>query len=179
MSPIAIRPLQASDCLEQLTALLHAAYATLAAQGWNFTAADQSVATTRSRIAEGHSLVAVAGERLVGTVSIRGPKRADETYIADAPPALYTQAGTAILSQLAVHPERRGQGLAERLMDAAEGWARAQGFAQVALDTAIPAEALRRRYLRRGYIEQGGVQWRGKTYASVLMSKTLNPLEAP
>jgi len=179
MSPLAIRPLQATDCLEQLTGLLHAAYASLAAQGWNFTAADQGVETTRSRIAEGHSLVAMAGERLVGTVSIRGPKRADEVYIADVPPPLYTQAGTAILSQLAVHPEQRGQGLAERLMDAAEDWARAQGYAQIALDTAVPAEALRRRYLRRGYVEVGGVQWRGKTYASVLMCKPLNSLEAP
>ncbi|WP_374436928.1 GNAT family N-acetyltransferase [Inhella sp.] len=178
MKPVTIRPLQASDCLQQLTALLHAAYASLVEQGWNFTAANQSVETTRSRIAEGLTLVAVQEARLVGTVSIRGPKRADETYIADAPPALYTEPGTAILSQLAVHPELRGQGLAERLMDAAEDWAQAQGFAQVALDTAIPAQALRRRYLHRGYVERGGVQWRGKTYASVLMSKPLTPLEA-
>ena len=34
-----IRPFTAADSPEQLTALLHTAYATLAAQGWNFTAA--------------------------------------------------------------------------------------------------------------------------------------------
>lgn len=172
MSPT-IRPLADGDCLEQLTGLLHAAYATLAAQGWNFTAATQSVQTTRERLAEGQGFVALQGDRLVGTVCVRGPKAADQTYIADAPPPLYQQVGTAILSQLAVHPEARGQGLAERLMDAAETWARAQGFACIALDTAAPAAALRRRYERRGYAEVGSVQWSGKRYASVLMVKPL------
>lgn len=175
---IAIRPLRADDCLQRLTELLHAAYATLMAQGWNFTAADQSVQTTRERLAEGQAFIALQDECLVGTISVRGPKQADQCYIADAPPPLYLRADTAILSQLAVHPEARGLGLAERLMDSAEDWARAQGFAQIALDTAVPAEALRRRYLRRGYAEVGAVQWSGKTYASVLMSKPLNQSEA-
>jgi GNAT superfamily N-acetyltransferase len=115
---------------------------------------------------------------LVGTVAVRGPKSPEEAYIADPPPALYCQAGTAILSQFAVHPDCRGQGLGERLMDAAEAWAREQGFAQMALDTAAPAEALRRRYQRRGYADVGTVQWSGKTYASVLMRKPLTGLDA-
>jgi hypothetical protein len=60
-------------------------------------------------------------------------------------------------------------------MDVAEAWAQGQGFAQLALDTAEPAVALRQRYERRGYATVGGVQWQGKTYASVLMVKTLAP----
>ena len=171
---IEIRPFTAQDGLEALTELLHAAYASLAARGWNFTAASQSVQTTRARLAEGQAFVALAEGRLVGSVTVRGPKRADEAYIIDPAPPLYTQAGNAILGQLAVHPDFRGQGLAERLMDAAEAWAAAQGFQRVALDTAQPAQALRRRYLRRGYQEQGEIQWTGKTYASVLMCKKLN-----
>lgn len=168
-----IRPLEAADCLVELTQLLHTAYASLAAQGWNFTAVDQSVDVTRSRLAGAQGFVAELDGRLVGTVAIRGPKPAGEAYIADPPPPLYTTAGTAILSQLAVHPDCRGQGVGEQLIDAAEAWAREQGFAQLALDTAEPALALRRRYERRGYVTVGGVQWQGKTYASVLMSKTL------
>lgn len=58
-------------------------------------------------------------------------------------------------------------------MDTAEAWAREQGFERIALDTAEPAEALRRRYERRGYAAVGGVRWQGKTYASVLMTKPL------
>lgn len=168
-----IRPLIAGDCLTELTALLHASYASLAAQGWNFTAVDQSVEVTRQRLNEAQGFVAELDGRLVGTVAVRGPKPPGEAYIADPPPPLYTTPGTAILSQLAVHPDCRGQGVGERLIDAAEAWAAARGFTQIALDTAEPASALRRRYERRGYVTVGGVQWQGKTYASVLMSKSL------
>lgn len=169
-----IRPLAASDCLTELTQLLHAAYASLAAQGWNFTAVDQPVDVTRDRLAGAQGFVAELDGRLVGTVAVRGPKLAGETYIADVPPALYATPGTAILSQLAVHPDWRGRGLAERLIATAEAWAGARGFTQMALDTAEPANALRRRYERRGYATVGSVQWQGKTYASVLMCKPLS-----
>lgn len=174
MTPVVIRPFDASDSVEDLTRLLHAAYASLAAQGWNFTAVDQSVEVTRQRLAEAQGFVAVQAGRLVGTVAVRGPKPAGEAYIADPPPPLYTTPGTAILSQFGVHPDCRGRGIGERLMDAAEAWARQQGFAQLALDTAEPAIALRNRYERRGYVTMGRVQWQGKVYASVLMSKALN-----
>lgn len=175
MTSIDIRPLHATDCVDTLTRLLHAAYASLAAQGWNFTAVDQPVEVTRQRLVNGQAFVAEAGGALVGTIAVRGPKPAGEAYIADAPPPLYTTAGTAILSQLGVHPDWRGQRLAERLIDAAESWAAAQGHHQIALDTAEPAAALRSRYARRGYAEVGTVQWQGKTYRSVLMCKPLPP----
>lgn len=181
-----IRPFTAAECAdsaEQLTALLHTAYATLAARGWNFTAATQSVQTTCERISQGQCFVAellraqgdLPAGALVGSVCVSGPKPADAHYVQvqDSAPALYTREGTAILAQLAVHPALRGQGLAERLCDAAEDWARQQGFAQIALDTAEPATALRARYQRRGYRDAGRVQWSGKTYASVLLCKEL------
>lgn len=168
-----LRPLRDTDSLAELTALLHAAYASLAAQGWNFTAVDQTVDVTRERLAGAQAFVAELDGRLVGTVAVRGPKPLGDTYIGDDTPPLYTTPGTAILAQLGVHPDCRGLGLGEQLIDAAEAWARAQGFTQIALDTAEPAVALRRRYERRGYQTVGGVQWRGKTYASVLMTKQL------
>lgn len=173
MNAIRIRPLTDNDCLQTLTALLHASYASLAAQGWNFTAVDQPVDVTRERLAGAQAFVAEQDGRLVGTIAVRGPKPAGEAHIADPPPPLYTTAGTAILSQLGVHPDWRGQRLAETLIDAAEAWAVAQGHHQIALDTAEPAAALRARYARRGYAEVGVVQWAGKTYRSVLMCKPL------
>lgn len=175
MSTVAIRPLSPADSLDDLTGLLHTAYASLAAQGWNFTAVDQSVDVTRERLAGAQGFVALQGEQLVGTVAVRGPKPAGEAYIADPPPPLYTTPGTAILAQLAVHPRCRGMGLGERLIDTAEAWAREQGFTRLALDTAEPATALRLRYERRGFVAVGRVQWQGKTYASVLMAKELAP----
>lgn len=99
-----IRPPAASDSLNELTALLHTACASRAAQGWNVTAVDQPVDVTRERLAGAH------------------------------------------------------------------------GFTQIALDTAEPATALRRRYERRGDVSVGGLQWQGKTHASVLMAKTPAPL---
>lgn len=179
MTAFTLRPLADSDSIEALTALLHASYASLAAQGWNFTAVDQSVQTTRERVASGQAFVVVdAGGDLVGTVTVAPPKRPDGRYLGDPVPACYQQPDTAILAQLAVHPSCRGQGVAERLMDAAEAWALAQGYAHVALDTAVPAQALRLRYERRGYTLIGDVQWAGKTYRSVLMRKALGGAEA-
>ncbi|MDO5087802.1 MAG: GNAT family N-acetyltransferase, partial [Comamonadaceae bacterium] len=142
--PARIRPFTTTDSAEQLTALLRAAYATLAARGWNYTAATQSsVQTTRERIAQGQCFVAellraqgdLPAGALVGSVCISPPKAAGAHYVQaqDSAPPLYTRADTAILAQLAVHPALRGQGLGERLCDAAEDWARQQGFAQVAL----------------------------------------------
>lgn len=168
-----LRPLADQDSLAQLTALLHAAYASLAARGLNFTAVDQSEATTRERLAGAQAWVVEQDGRLVGTVTASGPRLADASGLVDPPPALYTEPDVALISQLAVHPDHRGQGLGERLLDAAEAWARSQGYRRAALDTAEPAEDLRRRYARRGYAELGRVQWAGKTYRSVLMCKNL------
>lgn len=176
---VTIRPLEPSDSLEQLTALLHAAYASLAAQGWNFTAVDQRVEVTRQRVATGQVFVAVRQDRLVGTVTISPPKQADAGYLGDPVPACFSQPCHALLAQLGVHPDERGQRLAERLMDTAEAWALSRGYTHVALDTAQPAEHLQRRYARRGYAHVGEVQWRGKTYRSVLMLKPLNSPAAP
>jgi len=178
MTAVCLRPLAPTDSLDALTALLHKAYASLAAQGWNFTAVDQPVSLTAKRVASGQCLVAEQGGALVGTVMVRGPYRPEvDAWCLETP--LYQQAGTAILSQFAVDPALQGQGLGERLMDAAEAWAAAQGYARMALDTAKPAGHLQRLYLKRGYATVGEVQWEGKTYVSVLMVKTLGPALEP
>jgi len=169
---VAIRVLQPDDSIEVLTALLHKAYAALGAQGWNFTAVDQSVEVTAKRVATGQCLLAYESGQLLGTVMVRGPYRPElDAWCLDTP--LYQRADTAILSQFAVDPSAQGRGLGERLMDAAEDWAAVQGFVQMALDTAQPATHLQRRYARRGYVEVGTVRWEGKTYDSVLMVKPL------
>lgn len=177
---VTLRPLAATDSLQELTALLHKAYAALGAQGWNFTAVDQSVELTAKRVAGGGCLVAVdEGGRLVGTVNMRGPYRPEQDAWSLATP-WYLRDETAILSQFAVDPDCQGQGLGARLMEAAEAWAIQRGYLHVALDTAEPAEPLQRRYAQRGYRTVGRTQWEGKTYASVLMAKALphSPLRA-
>jgi hypothetical protein len=66
--------------MEELTALLHRAYADLGAMGLNYTAVDQSAEVTRLRIAGGRGFVAIdrAG-RIVGTIVFYPPHRSDRS----------------------------------------------------------------------------------------------------
>ena len=170
-----IRPIAPGDSLEALTALLHRAYARLAAMGLNFTAVDQSVDTTRARFASGQGFVLDDGGTLLGCVVVAGPFDLQRHPGALRSP-WYLRRDVAHLHQLAVDPARQGRGLGDRLIGACEAWAREQGFRAIALDTAEPAHHLRRRYARLGYAEVDRTQWDGKRYASLILVK---PLAAP
>lgn len=165
---ISIRPLGADDRIEDLTALLHRAYAALGANGWNYTAVDQSVNVTRERVAQGTCLVAVAGDdRIVGTITY------DPPAISYAGSPWLCRSDVAHLSQFGVEPSRQGGGIGARLMAAVENLARASGAREIALDTAEPATHLVEWYARCGYRFIEYAQWRGKRYRSVIMSKML------
>ncbi|HEY1544177.1 MAG TPA: GNAT family N-acetyltransferase [Xanthobacteraceae bacterium] len=165
---ISIRPLGSHDSIDALTALLHRAYAALAAKGWNYTAVDQSVDVTRERVAQGACLVAVDGQsRIVGTITYDPP---EISY--DGSPWL-CRPDVAHLAQFGVEPLRQGGGIGARLMAAVEGMARTDGAREIALDTAEPAMHLVEWYARCGYRFIEYVQWRGKRYRSVIMSKAL------
>lgn len=175
MTPgVTIRPWQASDSVEALTALLHAGYAPLAAAGLNFTAATQDAAMTARRMADGCCWVAVAADgALVGTVSASGAFDSNRHGWARALPWFY-RPDVGHFHQYTVRPDRQRQGIGAALLAAAEAWARGQGHRAMLLDTAEPATALRAHYARAGYAETGLVQWPGKTYRSVVMLKPLD-----
>jgi GNAT superfamily N-acetyltransferase len=170
-----IRPLAPGDSIAALTALVHRAYAPLAAAGMNFTAASQTEAMTVDRIGDGHCLLALQGDTLVGTVTLAGAHHADRHPWARAS-AWLLRDDVAHLFQFAVDPAAQGVGLGRALMRAAEQHCLASGRRAVVLDTALPATHLRQRYARAGYVDQHELQWHGKTYRSVLMVK---PLAAP
>lgn len=170
---IDIRPLAARDSLDALTALLHLAYAPLAAAGLNFTAATQPKSTTAKRAAEGQCYVARQGGRIVGTVTVCGPYAEGAAPWANSVP-WFRERNTAHFHQFAVHPEVQGRGLGRRLVDTCERWALQHGYRRMALDTAEPATELRALYTRLGYADVGHVQWEGKTYRSVIMQKALD-----
>ncbi|AUH50864.1 GNAT family N-acetyltransferase [Chromobacterium sp. ATCC 53434] len=138
-----LRPLTETDSIEQLTALLHRAYAGLAAMGLRYTAVDQSAAVTRRRIADGLCLLAWREDALVGTITVHHPKPASSC-------PQFRQPDGAVLMQFGVDPVWRGYGLGSQLMDAAEDWARRQGYRRIRLDTAEPAAHLVARYAKRG-----------------------------
>lgn len=167
-----VRPLAARDSFDTLTALLHRAYAPLAAQGLNFTAATQTVEVTRQRAAEGQCFVAEIGGTLVGTVTVCGPFDVETApWTTDVP--WFRERDTAHFHQFAVDPSQQRRGVGRQLLEACERWARRHGYKRMALDTALPAEQLRALYRRHGYADVGQVQWAGKSYRSVIMQKPL------
>lgn len=169
---VQIRPLAPGDSIAALTALVHRAYAPLAAAGLNFTAASQSEALTVERIADGHCLLALQDGELLGTVTVARAHDGNRHPWARAS-AWLLRDDVAHLFQFAVEPAAQGAGLGRALMQAAEDHSLASGRRAVALDTALPASHLRQRYARAGYTEQHELQWHGKTYRSVLMVKPL------
>jgi len=168
-----IRLWQPGDNLDALTALLHRAYAPLAAAGMNFTAATQTVAMTAQRMHGAHTWVAVQADgTLLGTITAAGPFDPNAQGWAHALPWFYRQ-DVAHFHQYAVDPGCQGQGIGAALLQAAEAWAQAAGHRAMLLDTAEPATALRQRYARAGYVDIASVQWQGKAYRSVVMVKPL------
>lgn len=116
-----VRALASQDSLDELTAMLHAAYAPLAARGMNFTAATQTPQTTQQRVAEGRCLLAESGGALLGTVTVCGPFNADAApWVADAP--WFRARDTAHFHQFAVAPSHQGRGVGRMLVAAAEAW---------------------------------------------------------
>jgi GNAT superfamily N-acetyltransferase len=59
------------------------------------------------------------------------------------------------VEDLAVHPERRSEGIGGRLLDRAEEWARGRGATHLELDTGIAREDAQRFYERRGEPQKG------------------------
>ncbi len=165
---IEIRTMAPGDSIEELTCLLHAAYASLGAMGLNYTAVDQSSDVTEARIRTGTCFVATSSGKVVGTILVEPP-------FDDPLCPYFAHAHVASAHQLAVAPSHQRKGLGTRLLKRAESWALASGYSELVLDTAEPAHHLVSLYERRGYSRVGFVQWEGKRYRSVLMAKKLEP----
>ncbi|MGY4830544.1 GNAT family N-acetyltransferase [Sphaerotilaceae bacterium SBD11-9] len=167
MTSIGIRRLLPSDSLEDLTALLHRAFAPLGQQGIACTCVDQSVETTRRRARLGDCFVAVCGGKVVGTITLHGTEWA-------SPIRRYRDPAVASLHQFAVDPEHQRQGIGHGLLRTAENWARSRQYHELALDTPAAAEQLRDFYGRCGFKLADVARLAGKPYLSVILSKSLD-----
>lgn len=164
-----IRRLEAHDSLEELTALLHRAYAGLAAKGFNYTAVDQSVTATREAIGKKECYLGFVAGRMSATLLLgsAGPlQRACEWY---------ARPSTWIIGRFAVAPAVQRRGIGGQMLAFAERRAQSLGALEVAVDTAEGAEHLVQLYSKRGYRHVAHVQWEGKNYRSVVLSKALSP----
>lgn len=134
--------------LDDMAAVLHDAVEAGASVGFvlPFTVAEARAfwAGFREQVAAGTRLVTVARDatgRIVGTVFVNLATPKNQPHRAD-------------LGKLLVHRDARGQGLARRLMAAAEAGAAKAGKTLITLDTRIgdPAEGL---YERLDYVRMG------------------------
>lgn len=166
MDKVSIRALAPTDSLASLTKLLHAAYAGLGAMGFNYTAVDQTEDVTHNRISRGQCLVAVEGDTVVGTIVFYPPGQQKGSPCFERP-------GVAAIGQFGVLPDRQGSRIGSRLLREAERLALASGAAELALDTSAGAIHLVAWYEREGFRFAEHAQWHGKTYRSVVMSKSL------
>lgn len=167
MSDILREPTEAD--VEAVTRLVHAAYAEHSDVGLNFTATDQSEAVTRYRLFAGQSWVIDRGGEVVATATVSLPPGEHIQRLS----AVARTPKTAWLNQLAVHPTHRGAGLARRLLETAIGFAHDRDARALGLDTAAPALGIRALYAHWGFVERETVHWQGKTYDSVVMSRTV------
>ena len=164
---VTIRRLSEHDSLEELTELLHAAYAPLAARGMRYTASYQGVEVTGRRAAHGECYVGELDGRLVATVTLAPPGRGHGS-------GWYGRPEVAKFEQFGVHPDLKGSGLGTRLMEEIERRAREIGAAELALDTSEHAADLIAWYQRRGYRIVGNYDWRPHVnYLSVVLSLAL------
>lgn len=168
MSPaVSLRRLRSDDDMVALTALIHRAYAPLAARGLHYWGSRQTVADTIARCSRGETWLAEVAGDVVGTVTLQAP--ADTAGC----PA-YDRADTAKFQQLCVEPALQGQGVGSDLMDHVEQRARTLGAGRLALDTSAHAAGLIRTYTARGYVFVGHVDYRPDVhYRSVVLAKVL------
>ncbi|MFZ3499290.1 GNAT family N-acetyltransferase [Streptomyces sp. 5.8] len=160
-----IRLFAEEDSVQELTCLLHRAYADHAAAGRIFFASYQSPQDTAHRLRSGECWLALRGQSLVGTVTVAAPYVAPEGYPAPA--------GAGSFWQLAVDPSQRGTGLGQRLLSVAEARVAARGGSRVVIDTSCQAADLVGWYRRRGYVPVGMWRWDVTNYDSVVLLKDL------
>lgn len=172
MRPSLTVRLFAPDDAEELTSLLHAAYAELGAMGLNYTAVDQDPSTTLARAQGGQCwIVEDEAGTIVGTLTMTFPPSSGLQELTSEARA----EGRAWLNQMAVSPEKQRSGIASHLWELGRRWAIDQGAVSVGVDTAIPAVHLVQLYASWGFEQCDTIHWAGKTYDSAVMTRPLAP----
>lgn len=161
-------PAKHSSLVENLTKILHAAYAPLAEKGQRYWASYQTPEDTFFRLNQGESYLGFYGDSLVGTVCLWRAKP-------DHSAPWYRRQEVFSIHQFAVAPEHQGRGIGTQMMDQMEKRAAELGAQEIALDTSEHAHELIALYSKRGYRFVEHAQWNKVNYRSVILSKRLLP----
>lgn len=194
---IIIRRLLPSDSLEDLTRLLHRAYAPQLALGLRPLAGRQDVETTARRCASGECYVAVLIPAQDDVPKLRlvrqsssPPTPGSNGVAADAAerlvgtilfhevedakgPPWFARSDVDSFSQFAVDPDLQRNGAGRLLLETVERRAAECGARELGLSMAEPDTALMQYYLRRGYRFIERWVWPYTNYRSAILSKTL------
>ena len=165
---IEFRLLSCEDSIEELTKLLNKSYKILADMGLNYVAAtqDYSITLNRSRNAY-RCYVGLYENKIVSTISMYSPEPSDKS-------SWYSKDFVAKIGQFAVSPELQKYGIGSKMMDIVEEEARSIiNVSEIALDTAEKAHHLIDFYKKRDYRYIETIQWDGRKYKSVVLSKAL------
>ncbi|MCB0356820.1 MAG: GNAT family N-acetyltransferase [Bdellovibrionales bacterium] len=154
------------DLLDELTAMLHAAYRPLAQKGMRYLATHQPAEITLNRLKKGDSFLGFLGERLVSTITV---VKEDP----NEPCGWYRRPEVFFFTQFAVRPGLQGLGIGSLLMDYIESYAKENGAHEIALDTSEHAHHLISTYSKRNYRFVEYAQWNVTNYRSVILSKNL------
>jgi len=168
MKNFSIRRFNSNDAIDEVTEMLHRAFAPMARLGANCQCVDQSSSTTRERMARGDGLVAVADRKIVGTLTLQACDPASTI-------AYYRRSGVASLHQFAVDPAYQGGGVGRSMLKVATLWARMRQFGEIALDTPALALDVRSFYAHQGFTRVQVIRVAERGYDSVVMSKRLSP----
>jgi GNAT superfamily N-acetyltransferase len=163
-----IRRVTAEDDVNEVTELVHSAYAPHLVNGLHFWGTRQTPEETARRIGSGVAFVAMEDGCYIGIIIARPPQPSSVVK-------LYRDPTVWSFGQLSVAPGHKGLGLGRQLHEAALAYARSQGAKFMALDTAQPATQLIELYRRWGYEAVGTHDWRPRTnYLSVLMMRPID-----
>jgi GNAT superfamily N-acetyltransferase len=159
---------EATDSVEEINEMMHAAYKPLLDRGWRYVAAWQDVERARRRINDGTFLIGFEDGRIAGGILYRNPQQTSGCPHYDKP-------GVAMFGMFGVHPDFKGKGYGKMLHDAVVELAIRDGAEELACDTAVPADFLQRMYESWGYRFIEYAQWDLSlvNYESVILSKQL------
>ena len=166
ISSLEIRLFQEDDPISDLTGLINRAYSQLADLGLKYVGTWQGDDITRKRISSAECYIGLLNGKILATILFR-----DAATTRGSP--WYNRDDVASFGQFCVESDLQGRGVGSAMISHTERRAIETGAAEIAFDTAEPAQHLIDWYSRRGYRFIEYVDWPVTNYRSVIMSKRL------
>jgi len=163
---IVVRRWTIDDNVTEITSILHKAYAQLADLGFRYYATWQGDDVTLQRLSSGISYLALYGDQIVGTITLRVPPDVSGC-------SWYDRGDVASFGQFGVDPDFQKHGIGSLLLNMVENETKKLGIPNLALDTAEGADHLVKLYRKKGYQSVGFADWDVTNYRSIILNKAL------